>query len=223
MIVGSDLILPAFLLIAYAVFLFIIRGILPTSEELLTLFSKYYATYGYEILFVAALLESLVLINLFAPGQVALALGIVFSRTGETQLPLVILAVSCGVIVGFIIDYLVGYYGFGDVLKHFGQGSVFDKAKKELKKNGGRSIFISFINPNLGAYMSLAAGASKLEITMFGLIALFSILFWVIAWSLLIYSLGDVVLVIIKKYTLLLSAIFIGILIISFGIKRPAK
>jgi membrane protein DedA with SNARE-associated domain len=135
----------------------------------------------------------------------------------------VILAVSCGVIVGFIIDYLVGYYGFGDVLKHFGQGSVFDKAKKELKKNGGRSIFISFINPNLGAYMSLAAGASKLEITMFGLIALFSILFWVIAWSLLIYSLGDVVLVIIKKYTLLLSAIFIGILIISFGIKRPAK
>lgn len=223
MIVGSDLILPAFLLVAYAVFLFIIRGILPTSEELLTLFSKYYATYGYEILFVAALLESLVLINLFAPGQVALALGIVFSRTGETQLPLVILAVSCGVIVGFIIDYLVGYYGFGDVLKHFGQGSVFDKAKKELKKNGGRSIFISFINPNLGAYMSLAAGASKLEITMFGLIALFSILFWVIAWSLLIYSLGDVVLVIIKKYTLLLSAIFIGILIISFGIKRPAK
>lgn len=223
MIVGSDLILPAFLLIAYAVFLFIIRGILPTSEELLTLFSKYYATYGYEILFVAALLESLVLINLFAPGQVALALGIVFSRTGETQLPLVILAVSCGVIVGFIIDYLVGYYGFGDVLKHFGQGSVFDKAKKELKKNGGRSIFISFINPNLGAYMSLAAGASKLEITVFGFIALFSILFWVIAWSLLVYALGDVVLVIIKKYTLLLSAIFIGILIISFGIKRPAK
>ncbi len=223
MIVGSDLILPAFLLIAYVLFLFFIRGILPTSEELLALFSKYYATYGYEILFVAALLESLVLINLFAPGQVALALGIVFSRTGETELPYVILAVCCGVIIGFTIDYLVGYYGFGDILKRFGQSSVFDKAKTELKKNGGRSIFISFINPNLGAYMSLAAGASKLEITMFGLIALFSIFFWVISWSLLIYMLGDVVLTIIKKYTLLLSVIFIGILIVSFGIKKPVK
>jgi membrane protein DedA with SNARE-associated domain len=135
----------------------------------------------------------------------------------------VILAVCCGVIIGFTIDYLVGYYGFGDILKRFGQSSVFDKAKTELKKNGGRSIFISFINPNLGAYMSLAAGASKLEITMFGLIALFSIFFWVISWSLLIYMLGDVVLTIIKKYTLLLSVIFIGILIVSFGIKKPVK
>jgi membrane protein DedA with SNARE-associated domain len=223
MIIGSDLILPAFLLIAYALFLFFIRGILPTSEELVVLFSKYYATYGYEILFVAALLESLVLINLFAPGQVALALGIVFSRTGETELPYVILAVGCGVIIGFTIDYLVGYYGFGDILKRFGQSHVIDKAKTELKKNGGRSIFISFINPNLGAYMSLAAGASKLEITMFGLIALFSIFFWVSSWSLLIYLLGDVVLTIIKKYTLLLSVIFIGILIVSFGIKKPVK
>lgn len=220
MIIGSDLILPAFLLIAYAIFLFFIRVILPTSEELLTLFSKYYATYGYEILFVAALLESLVLINLFAPGQVALALGIVFSRTGETELPYVMIAVICGVMIGFTIDYLVGYYGFGDILKRFGQGSVFEKAKNQLKINGGRSIFVSFINPNLGAYMSLAAGASKLEITMFGLIALFSICFWVVAWSLLIYALGDVVLIIIKKYTLLLSAIFVGLLIISFGFKR---
>ena len=220
MVIGSDLILPAFLLIAYALFLFFIRGILPTSEELVNLFSKYYATYGYEILFVAALLESLVLINLFAPGQVALALGIVFARTGETELPFVIMAVISGIIIGFTIDYLVGYYGFSDLLKRFGQGGVFDKAKKELKKNDGRSIFISFINPNLGAYMSLAAGASRIEITMFGLIALFSICFWVIAWSLLVFALGDMVLVIIKKYTLLLSLIFIGILIVSLTYKR---
>lgn len=222
-IISFDLILPALLLIAYALFLFFIRGILPTSEELLKLFSTYYAQYGYEILFVAALLESLVLINLFAPGQVALALGIVFSRTGETDLPFVMLAVSCGVLIGFTIDYLVGYYGFGDLLQRFGQGGVFNKAKTELKKNGGRSIFISFINPNLGAYMSLAAGATKLEITLFGLIALFSIFFWVISWSLLIYALGDIVLIIIKKYTLLLSAIFVGILIISFAWKPSKK
>ena len=220
MVIGSDLILPSLLLLAYATFLFFIRGILPTSEELVNLFSKYYATYGYEILFVAALLESLVLINLFAPGQVALALGIVFARTGETELPFVILAVISGIIIGFTIDYLVGYYGFSDLLKRFGQGGVFDKAKNELKKNGGRSIFISFINPNLGAYMSLAAGASRIEITMFGLIALFSICFWVIAWSLLVFALGDMVLVIIKKYTLLLSLIFIGILIVSLTYKR---
>lgn len=216
-IIGSDLILPVILLLAYAAFLFFIRGILPTSEELLNLFSLYYARFGYEILFVAALLESLVLINIFAPGQVALALGIVFARTGETHLPLVMLAVAAGVVVGYTIDYLVGYYGFGDILNKFGQEGVFKKAKDELKKNGGRSIFIAFINPNLGSYISLAAGATKLEITMYLAIALFSIIFWVISWSLLIYSLGDIVLILIKKYSLLLSLIFIGILIASFA------
>jgi membrane protein DedA with SNARE-associated domain len=221
-IINFDLILPVALLVAYAAFLFVIRGILPTSEELLNLFARYYAEYGYQILFVAALLESLVLINLFAPGQVALALGIVFSRTGETHLPFVVLAVASGILIGFTIDYFVGYYGFGDLLKRFGQGTVFEKAKKELRKNGGRSIFIAFINPNLGGYMSLAAGASKLEITIFGLIAFFSVIFWVIAWSLLIYSLGDVVLTVIKKYTLVLSAIFMAILIVSFSWK-PSK
>ena len=216
-IIGSDLILPAVLLLVYGAFLLLIRGILPTSDELLTFFSVYYAKFGYEILFVAALLESLVILNLFAPGQVTLALGIVFARTGETQLPFVMVAVAGGIIVGYLIDYLIGYYGFGDILKRFGQVEAFEKAKMELKKNGGRSIFISFINPNIGSYISLAAGATKLEITMYLVIALFSIIFWVAAWSLLIYSLGDVVLMIIRKYAFVLSAIFIGILITSFA------
>jgi membrane protein DedA with SNARE-associated domain len=223
LIISSDLLLPAVLLIAYALFLFFIRGILPSSEELLNVFARYYAEYGYQILFAAALLESLVLINLFAPGQAALALGIIFSRSGETSLPWVMVTVACGFAVGFAIDYFVGYYGLGDILKKFGQGGVFEKAKNELKKNGGRSIFISFVNPNLGSYMSLAAGATKLEITMFIFIALFSICFWVISWSLLVYSLGDVVLVLIKKYSLVLSAIFVGILIVSFSWKPSKK
>ncbi len=217
---GTDLILPSVLLISYAIFLYIIRGILPTSEELVNLFSEYYAKFGYEILFVAAILESLVLINLFAPGQVTLALGIIFSRTGETYLPFVMIAVASGMMVGVVIDYFIGYYGFGDILKKFKQESFFNSAKKELKKNGGGSIFISFINPNLASYLSLAAGASKLEMTMFFLIALFSILFWVTSWSLLIYALGDVFLIIIKKYALLLSAIFTAILLVSFTWKR---
>ena len=220
---GSDLILPAVLLLSYAVFLYVIRGILPASEELVNLFSEYYARYGYEILFVAAILESLILVNLFAPGQVTLALGIIFSRTGETELPYVMIAVISGIMVGILIDYFIGYYGFGDLLKKFKQESFFNTAKKELKKNGGGSIFISFINPNLASYISLAAGASKVEMTTFFLTAAFSTLFWVTAWSLLIYSVGDIFLIIIRKYALVFSAIFTAILLVSFTWRRNTQ
>lgn len=220
LIAGSDLILPAILLVAYAIFLFVIRGILPSSDELLNLFSRYYARFGYEILFVSALVESLVIVNILAPGQVALALGIIFSKTGETHLPLVMLVVACGVIVGFALDYLIGYYGFADILKRFHQDTLLEKAKDQLEKNSGRAIFISFINANIGSYISLAAGATKTRPVMFFSIGLFAIIFWVCSWSFLIYLLGNLVLMIIRKYALVLSIIFIGVLLISF-VPRP--
>lgn len=214
LIAGSDLFLPALLLLVYALFLFFIRGILPSSGELLIFFSKFYAEYGYQILFAAALLESLVLINLFAPGQVALTMGIVFSRTGETQLPLVMLTVASGVLIGFAIDYFLGYYGFADFLHRFKQKKFIDKAKEQIQKNGTQAIFISFINTNLGSYISLAAGTSDFKPARFFSIAIFSILFWVCSWSLLIYIVGDIMIVLIRKYALLLSAVFLGILIV---------
>ncbi len=215
--VGSDLILPIFLLVAYGLFLWIIKGILPTSDELLQFFAHYYAKYGYEILFVAALLESLVVINLFAPGQVALALGIIFARTGQTHLPLVMLSVFCGVMVGFTLDYLIGFYGFGDILERFGQKLFLTKAKQQLKKSGSIGLFISFINANIGSYMSLAAGATRYNPKSFFVVTIFSSLFWIASWSLLIYSLGDLVLFIIHKYSLLFSVLFIGLLIFSLA------
>lgn len=222
-IAKSDLILPCLLLTTYVIFLFIIRGVLPTPDELLNFFGDYYSKYGYQILFIAALLESLVVINLFAPGQVALALGIIFSRTGQTDLPLVMLAVILGAMTGYMFNYLIGLYGFADILKRFGQELYVEKAKQQLEKAELRSLFISFIHANVGSYMSLAAGALNYNVLRFFLIATFATIFWVIAWTFVIYSLGDLFLIIIKKYSLVMAMIFVGILIFSLtwkGIKR---
>lgn len=222
-ILKSDLVLPFILLASYGAFLFVIRGVLPNPDELLRFFSIYYAKFGYEIIFVAALLEGLVLVNLFAPGQVALALGIIFARTGETSLPLIIIAVVLGALTGYMIDFLIGLYGFGDILKRFGQGGYVEKAKKELQKAELKSLFVSFIHENIASYMSLAAGTVNYNAFRFFFIALFSTIFWTIAWSILIYSLGDFFLVIIRKFSLILGIIFIGFLIFSLSWSRIKK
>src|SRR6185369_4016997 len=88
-IVKYDLILPIGLLLTYIVFLVVARRVVPTSDELVLVFQDLYSRYGYEIIFVSALLEGLVLINLFVPGMVALALGAIFARTGQIDLTLV--------------------------------------------------------------------------------------------------------------------------------------
>ena len=56
-IVKYDLILPIGLLLTYIVFLVVARRVVPTSDELVLVFQDLYSRYGYEIIFVSALLK----------------------------------------------------------------------------------------------------------------------------------------------------------------------
>ena len=159
-VVKNDLILPLTLLMTYVVFLIVARGVVPTSEELVNLFASFYAKYGYEIIFVSALLEGLVLVNLFVPGMLALALGAVFARTGVTDLTLVIVTASFGTVFGYIIDFLMGYFGFGDTLKKLGYQSFLEVTNNRLKKYGNRGLIVGFFHSNIGSFFALTAGIS---------------------------------------------------------------
>ena len=74
------------LLFLYALFLIILRQILPPQDELVIHLSGLYSRFGYEMIFIGAFLESLVLINFLVPGVVAIGLGAVFARVGELNL-----------------------------------------------------------------------------------------------------------------------------------------
>lgn len=210
-----DVLLPILLLLTYIMFIFIIRGVLPSSDELITSFSTLYEKYGYEILFTAAFLETLVLINLFAPGMIALALGILFARTGHTDLTLVVLVISAGAISGYVIDYILGQYGFLDLFKRFGYQGLLSKATMQLKKFGSKGLIVSFINGNVGSFMSVAAGVAGIGWIEFLATAVFSTIVWVSLWSILIYALGDLFLIVIRKYFILLMVVFVGVLFLS--------
>ncbi|MBI2021311.1 VTT domain-containing protein [Candidatus Daviesbacteria bacterium] len=207
----SDLTLPTLLLISYIAFLLIIKKTIPSSEELVAIFSSLYNKFGYEIILISAFLETLVIINLFVPGQLAIALGIIFARSGGTELTLVILSALIGAVAGYMIDYFLGYLGFADILRRMGYKKLIDKTKQQVQRFGKRGMSLGFIHANIASVLSLVAGATGMKFLSFATVAIFSSVFWIMIWSMVIYIVGDIVLLIIRKYAFLL--ILLGILV----------
>lgn len=211
----SDIFIPTLLLVVYVSFLIIAKGAIPTADELIKTFSNLYAKYGYEIILAAAFLESLVLVNFFVPGQVAMALGVIFAKTGQTELTAVILTASLGAISGYLLDFVLGMYGFSDILKKIGYGQFILRANQELKKAGARGLALGFIHTNIGSFLSLAAGTANYKFYPFFIIASVSTFVWASIWAFVIYALGEVFLLILTRYMVPLVLIIIGILFLS--------
>lgn len=211
-ILTNDLFLPLCLVLTYLIFLFIVRGHFPTSEELIRTFSRIYGRFGYEIIFLAAFLESVAVINLFTPGGVALALGVIFARKGEMDLIFVILFGSLGAISGYLIDYWLGFYGFSQVIKKLGYTNLLITAGNKLKRFGKRGLILGFIHSNIGSFLSISAGTISFPWKSFTVIMVVSTFFWASLWGIAIYAMGDIVLTILRRYG------FLVIFFISAGV-----
>lgn len=202
------------LIIAYLGLVLIARGVVPSAEELIATFAKLYARYGYEIVFASAFLESLAIVTYFVPGSFALALGVIFARTGQTDLTTVIIIALAGASLGYQLDYLLGAFGFGEVLKKIGYQNLLSSTKTQLARFGEKGMVLGFIHANFGSLVSLAAGATNYPWVKFTLISVFATLFWAIIWSLIIYSLGELFLELFKKYSFLFLILFVCIMIL---------
>lgn len=207
-IFSFSIIEPLALILLYAGFLYMVDGVMPDSERLIQHLESLYLRYGYEILFLGALLESLVIINLAAPGMVALAFGGVFAKTGQLDLPLVILAAVLGALTGYIIDFFLGYFGFSKVIGKVAGMDALGKVKKQVNKSDVRLFSLGFFHPNLGSIISLAAGTVEMRFVSFLSLAAISTLVWFCIWGILVYVMGDIVLVILTKYLSMLTVVF---------------
>ncbi len=212
---SNDLFLPILLIVIYFFFLVIARGVIPTSEELINDFANLYLRFGYLIIFFSALLESLVVVNLFLPGQAAMVLGVLFSITGQTELYKVLIAACLGANLGYTIDYSLGRLGFANIIKKLGYDNLLTEAKNKLRKFKKRGLVIGFFHTNVGSFISVASGIIKTPYPIFITISLMSTIFWSIIWSLLIISFGDVFLLFIKKYSFLLVLMVISGMVLT--------
>lgn len=196
----SSIITPLILLTLYIIFTIILRIIFPTGQALVDQLASIYGRFGYEIVILGSFLEALVLVNFFTPGVAAVGLGVIFAKSGQLDLTLAIIFAVLGSIVGYMLDFLLGRFGLGELINRLGYRGAVENAKNKLLKFSLRTFSLAFMHPNLGALVSLAAGILRMDFRRFFLLALLSTLMWYILWGLLIFAVGQIFLTILTKY-----------------------
>lgn len=164
---------------------------LPSDQELLALSEKYYSEYGYRVVFIAAFLEGLLLINWYVPGSVVAILGVTLAKQSGLS---PFFTVSLIVIAFFstsVINYFLGRYGWYRLLLKFGLQKPLDEARIKIAKAGLPIVFSSSIHPNLGALTATSAGILHLSFRRFCLYSFSGLIFWDSLWGLIIYYLGE--------------------------------
>lgn len=215
-------IIPLILIGTYLGFVLIIRNTFPTGKELIDYLGTLYGRFGYEIITIASFFESLILINFIVPGVLAVGFGVIFAKVGDLDLSWVILAASGGAILGYTLDFLLGRFGFGQLLERLGYKEIIENATVRLEKFDWKTFSLGFIHPNIGAVVSLVSGTLKMEFRKFFVLSSFSTFVWYIFWGLLIFALGNAFLTIFTRYVFVLFLLVgsIWILAVLYGSRK---
>lgn len=206
----NDLFLPVAVFVVFIAAFLLVRGYLPSGDELITLFNGLYAKYGFEILILSAFLEALFIVNLFVPGQVSLALGIIFAKTQNTDLWLIVLGVATGAILGYLVDYLFGFTGVSKIIEKYGFKTHIKEASKIVRNATSLKLSLGFIHPNLASFTSFGCGVVKMNFLKFFSICVFATISATLFWSLLIYTFSDLIIEIIRRYVYFGVVLIIG-------------
>src|SRR5437588_2973354 len=81
------------------------------TQALIDIMQDAYATWGYPIVFLGAMLENTILLGLVLPGGTLVVLGAVDAQNGSMELPLVLLLAWTGTVLGASLDFALGRLG----------------------------------------------------------------------------------------------------------------
>jgi len=195
----------------------------PTPDALLEVLKKYFALYGYPVLVVSAIIESIPVINIYFPGSSIILLAAAFSRQGSLNIYSVIFLTAGSFCVTYALNYWIGHAGWHKIFVKCGMGGALEKSKKQVEKHGDWWIWISYIHPNLGALTSTAFGIMKLPFRNFFIQTIFANLVWTFFWGFLMYYSSGGVIEILTARWLLISVLilFVGVKIFLEARKKP--
>lgn len=205
--------IPLILLSTLVIFLVIASIFFPTPDALLEVLKRYFELYGYPVLIISAIIESIPLINLYFPGSSIILLAAAFSRQGSLNIYAVVLLTAASFCLTYALNYWIGHAGWHKLFIKFGMGEALEKTKKQVQKHGSWWIWISYVHPNLGALTSTAFGILKLPFVPFFIQTIFANLVWTFFWGFLMYCSSGQLVAILTARWLLIAALLLFIAI----------
>ncbi len=211
----TPFILPAVSLLTYVGLAAYLKMVLPPGTDLYAASAEFFRSYGYWLVFIGALLESALVIDLLVPGGSIILAAAFFTSQGILTYPIFFVVAFLGAFIGFFLDYLIGFHSGFKLLKWLGLSNQLVTIEKRVQKWGMRAFLLGYVHPDLGSLYAVSAGALRLDSKLFCLYSAVSIAFWGLFWSLPIYLFGDFVKMYLQQY------IFFAIILIILAIFLP--
>ncbi len=167
----------AFVLI-YTVVIIFLRNKIPDASKMILIAEEIYGTYGYLLIFLAALVEGAFIIGFYLPGSFIVFLGVSLARMGITSFPLVIFFGTLGFCFGYSINYLLGRFGWYRIIEGVGFEKKITETKDNLKHHYNKALFWGYIMPSTGSMLSTASGIMKVPFREFIFKTIATQFFW---------------------------------------------
>ena len=184
---------------------------LPEEEKIIEIARFYFDKYGLAILLVSAVIEGTVLIGWYYPGSLVIFLGVILAGKDIERVVMAVGVITAGLYFAYILNFLIGKYGWYRLLLKFGLREALEEAKMRVNKHGLPAIFMSYWQPNLGALVATSVGILEFSFGKFLLYSIIATLVWNTFWGILVYFIGEGVLSLVGLRFVFL-AIFLWIL-----------
>jgi membrane protein DedA with SNARE-associated domain len=179
-------------IILFAVLFYLrFNHIIPGPAKVIDFLQGLYKSYGYIVVFIAALIEGLIIINAYAPGSTAILLGVIFAKQSGLSVPLVIALAIVGFLISYCINYALGRYALESFLKKIGYEKQVGGLARTIKRKGYWVIVSSYFHPNMAALVATAAGVARMPFRQFLLSSIVALVVWDSLWGIATYQLGE--------------------------------
>ena len=197
---------------------------LPPIEDMKSIAVEYFDKYGFWVVFVSAIIEGMLLVGWYYPGSLIILLGVIFAEGDIFKFIYIVALVTIGLFIAYIINYIIGKFGWYKLLIALGLKKSLENSQKRLIKYGLKAIFLSYWQPNFAAVTSTAAGILQLPFKKFLLYSFPTIVIWNILWGTIGFILGETAIQLIGlKFVLFLIVSWIGYETIMYFVKKQKK
>lgn len=164
---------------------------LPPQEQVIEIARFYFDKYGLAILLVSALVEGTVLVGWYYPGSLIIFLGVILAGKDIQKVVAAVSVITIGLFFAYIVNFLLGKYGWYRLLLKFGLRDALEDAKNRVSKHGLIAIFMSYWQPNLAALVATSAGILDFSFVKFFLYSFIATSLWNTFWGVLVYFIGE--------------------------------
>ncbi|MBU2233607.1 VTT domain-containing protein, partial [Patescibacteria group bacterium] len=128
--------------------------------------------WGYIIIFLAAIAETLPILGTLIPGQTIIILGGFLAKIEIFQLEAVMVVAAFGVVIGDLLAYYIGHkFGYTFVIRYgkyfFLNQEKYKKTKDLVSEHTGKALIVGRFSPFTRAVAAFLAGIYKINFSKF--------------------------------------------------------